>query len=264
MRVIIETPRGKGHKYDFDPQSGYFMLKKIMPAGLVFPFDFGFFPGTIGGDGDPVDVIVISEIETFPGCMMECRVVGAITAEQQERGGQTMRNDRFIAIPEVSQTYANISSLEDFSKEILDQLEHFFSSYNEQAGKRFKPLARVKAKKAQKILEDAADQSMQNLRMIQIYLPLYDPDGKAFPQRYYEKIKEELNEKFGGLTMYTRSPAEGLWKEDQQKTVKDDLLILEVIASELEQDFWRQYKHNLKKIFKQEELLINCASIVII
>lgn len=264
MRVIIETPRGKGQKYDYDPQTGYFMLKKIMPAGMVFPFDFGFFPGTIGGDGDPVDVIVISEIETFPGCMMECRVIGAITAEQQERDGKTMRNDRFIAVPEVSQLYNGIESLEQFPKEIMNQLEHFFENYNIQAGKQFNALARVNAKKAQKMLEDTIDPSMQQTRMIQLYLPLYDPEGKAFPASAYEGIKKELTEKFGGLTMYTRSPAEGLWKENTQKTIKDDILIYEVIARELDQDFWPAYKNKLKKKFNQEELLIRCASIIIV
>jgi inorganic pyrophosphatase len=261
MRVIIETPRGKGQKYDFDPQSGYFILKKIMPAGMVFPFDFGFFPGTIGEDGDPIDVIVISEIETFPGCMMECRVIGAITAEQRERDGQSMRNDRYIAIPEVSQLYANINDLENLPQEMITQLEHFFISYNQQAEKEFKPLGRLKAQEAQELLSSTKDQSMQTSCMIQVYLPLYDPAGTAFPQSHFDKIKKELTDKFGGLTMYTRSPAEGLWKENEQKVVKDDILIYEVIAKELEQDFWLEYKNSLKKTFKQEELLIRSTLI---
>lgn len=105
---------------------------------------------------------------------------------------------------------------------------------------------------------------MQHTRMIQLYLPLYDPEGRAFPPSDYDGIKKELTEKFGGLTMYTRSPAIGLWKENAEKIVKDDILIYEVIAPELEQDFWPAYKEKLKKKFKQDEILIRCASIIIV
>jgi inorganic pyrophosphatase len=65
INVVIETPKGSGHKYDYDPGLGKMKLKKVMPAGLVFPFDFGFFPGTVGGDSDPLDVMVITEIPAF-------------------------------------------------------------------------------------------------------------------------------------------------------------------------------------------------------
>lgn len=264
MRVIIETPKGQGQKYDYDPGTGNFMLKKVMPAGMVFPFDFGFFPGTVGGDGDPVDVLVLAEMETFPGCMMECRVIGAITAEQQERDGKKMRNDRYLAVPEVSLLYASINSLEELPEETLNQLEAFFANYNNQAGKKFKVLERVAAAQALKMLEVTPDHTLQPQRLIQIYLPLYDPKGKALPESLYKEIKDTLTEKFGGLTMYTRSPAEGFWKEEQEKTVKDDILIYEVLTPEMEKDFWLPYKEKLKKLFKQEELLISCASVTIV
>lgn len=264
MRVIIETPKGQGQKYDYDPGTGNFMLKKVMPAGMVFPFDFGFFPGTVGGDGDPVDVLVLAEIETFPGCMMECRVIGAIVAEQQERNGKKMRNDRYLAVPEVSVLYASIDSMEELPEETMDQLEAFFANYNNQAGKKFKVLERVGAKRAMKMLEATADQTLQPQHQIQIYLPLYDPAGKALPESLYSKIKETLTEKFGGLTMYTRSPAEGLWKEGQENTVKDDILIYEVLAPELDKTFWLPFKEELKKQFKQQEVLISCAAVTIV
>ena len=264
MRVIIETPKGQGQKYDFDPGTGNFMLKKVMPAGMVFPFDFGFFPGTIGGDGDPVDVLVFAEIETFPGCMMDCRIIGAIVAEQKERDGRKMRNDRYLAVAEVSVLYASIDSIEELPAETLDQLEAFFANYNNQAGKKFKVLERVGSAQALKMLEATADRTLQPQRLIQIYLPLYDPSGKAFPEKHYSEIKETLTEKFGGLTMYTRSPAEGLWKEEKENTVKDDILIYEVLGPELDKAFWLGYKEKLKKLFKQEELLISCASVTIV
>lgn len=106
--------------------------------------------------------------------------------------------------------------------------------------------------------------AMQQRQLIQIYLPLYDPAGNALPEQLFQEVTSLLTEKFGGLTKYTRSPAEGLWKEATQKTVKDDIIIYEVLAPELDEAFWQAYKEKLMTQFRQEELLISCASITIV
>src|ERR1051325_6834357 len=98
ITAIVETPRGSAQKYDYDKKKKWFKLKKMMPAGMVFPFDFGFIPGTKGGDGDPLDVVIISELKSFPGCCMDCNVIGGFKATQTENG-KTVRNDRFFVIP---------------------------------------------------------------------------------------------------------------------------------------------------------------------
>src|SRR6478735_7885677 len=152
ITAVVETPKGSAQKYDFDPEKNWFKLKKIMPAGMVFPFDFGFIPDTKGEDGDPLDIIIISEFQSFPGCVMDCRVIGAITAQQTEKG-KTVRNDRFIAIPEASLLFANMKTLADLPSGIIEQLEKFFINYNELAEKKFKPLKRLDAKKALKLIK---------------------------------------------------------------------------------------------------------------
>lgn len=152
VTAIIECPKGTDHKYDYDPESQRFKLKKILPAGLVFPFDFGFIPDTKGEDGDPLDIIVVSEITGFPGCMMDCRIIGALQAEQTERTGEKMRNDRFIGIPEVSQLFFQITEIEQLPENIIDQVEHFFKNYNEQAGKQFRVIKRLNAAEAAALL----------------------------------------------------------------------------------------------------------------
>jgi inorganic pyrophosphatase len=260
VTVIVETPKGKGLKYDFDPKTGYFCLKKIMPAGMVFPFDFGFIPGTLGEDGDPIDVMVISELETFPGCAMECRIIGAIQANQTERTGESMRNDRYIAVPLVSALYADIDTISQLPKAIGDQIERFFINYNEEAGKKFEVLERSNAKKAIKELEKAQKQEEAE-QLIQIYLPLYEKEEKPFPGLLYKQVKKELTDKFGGLTMYTRAPAKGFWKADEHHTSVDDLLIYEVLTTDVDEQFWSNYKKALEKQFKQEEIMIRCSSI---
>jgi inorganic pyrophosphatase len=106
ITVIVETPKGCGHKYEYDAATNQFRLKKLLPAGMVFPFDFGFIPSTLGGDGDPLDVLIISEVSTFPGCVIDCRLVGAFKVEQTSPEGAAYRNDRFLAVPVVSKFFS--------------------------------------------------------------------------------------------------------------------------------------------------------------
>jgi inorganic pyrophosphatase len=153
ITAMIESPKGFNQKFDFDPEEGRFRLNKILPAGLVFPFDFGMIPGTKGEDGDPLDIIVIAESATFPGCLVDCRIIGALQAEQTERDGQTLRNDRFLGVPVVSQLFPDVNELDQLPESILNQLEHFFKNYNEQAGKTFNVTARLNAAKAAKLLD---------------------------------------------------------------------------------------------------------------
>ena len=151
LNAIVETPKGSAQKYDYEPEQKLFKLKKIMPAGMVFPFDFGFVPNTKGEDGDPLDLIIISEVKSFPGCAMDCRIIGCITAEQTENN-KTLRNDRFIAVPEVSHMFSGVQTLDDLPKDVIDQVETFFINYNQLAGKIFKPLNRLDATEAIKLL----------------------------------------------------------------------------------------------------------------
>jgi inorganic pyrophosphatase len=142
LPVVIETPKGSSEKYDFDPSSRFFVLSKILPAGMVFPYDFGFILGTRGADGDPLDVMVISEFKSFPGCLIKCRLLGAIKAEQRERDGTILRNDRYIAVPVVSKAFKGVDAV---SAQTIREIEHFFVSYNEQEGKQFTPLGYIEA-----------------------------------------------------------------------------------------------------------------------
>jgi inorganic pyrophosphatase len=152
IEAMVESPKGFNQKFDYEPGENRFRLNKILPAGMVFPFDFGLIPGTKGEDGDPLDIIVVSESGTFPGCLINCRLIGALQAEQTERDGKIVRNDRFLGIPVVSQMFPNIEDLSELPDNILNQVEHFFRSYNEQAGKVFRVTARLSAAEAAKLI----------------------------------------------------------------------------------------------------------------
>jgi inorganic pyrophosphatase len=147
INVIIETPKASIEKYAFDKKSGFFQLKKILPAGMSFPFDFGFIQQTEGEDGDPLDALVISELKSFPGCMMECRLIGAITAEETGEDG-IVRNDRFLLVPVLSKQFEKLEKIEDMSQEELKELGNFFVQYNKAEGKEFHIIKMQDPKKA--------------------------------------------------------------------------------------------------------------------
>src|SRR5271154_4937555 len=83
-RAIIETPKGCRNKFDYDPDSGLFKLGGLLPEGMMFPFDFGFIPSTLGQDGDPVDVMVLMDAPAHVGCLIEIRIIGIISAKQTQ------------------------------------------------------------------------------------------------------------------------------------------------------------------------------------
>ena len=85
INVVIETPKGSRNKYAFDAERKIFQLKRVLPVGMAFPYDFGFIPSTKADDGDPVDVLVLMDEPAFPGCLLKCRVIGVIEGEQGKK-----------------------------------------------------------------------------------------------------------------------------------------------------------------------------------
>jgi len=154
FEVVVETPRDSREKYTCDQRSGGFVLKKLLPLGMAFPFDFGFIPGTKGEDGDPLDAMIISEFKTFPGCRIDGRLIGLLKAVQQEKG-KKIRNDRYFFIPETSIVYAHIETIKDLPAKLVKELLFFFVAYNKEEGKVFEPINLVNAKKATQLLQQA-------------------------------------------------------------------------------------------------------------
>ncbi|MCW3120884.1 MAG: inorganic diphosphatase [Flavipsychrobacter sp.] len=155
LNVIIETPKGAQQKFTYEPELGLFKLKKSLPMGTVFPFDFGFIPNTSGEDGDPLDVLVIMDEPAYPGCFVECRLLGVLKAKQTEKRKKAVRNDRFIAVAECSILYGSIQDIKDLNKNMVAEIENFFIDYNKHEGKVFMPVTWTSAKKAVKMIRKA-------------------------------------------------------------------------------------------------------------
>jgi inorganic pyrophosphatase len=160
LNVVIDTPKGSRNKYKYDEERGLFTLSGVLPAGAVFPFDFGFVPATRGGDGDPLDVLVLMDEPAFVGCLVPAHLIGVIEAEQTE-GGKTEKNDRLIAVAANSRNHRDLRSLEQVNANLVDEIEHFFVSYNEFKGKRFEPSGRSGPERAQELVEEAEGRSRQ-------------------------------------------------------------------------------------------------------
>ncbi len=98
---------------------------------------------------------------------------------------------------------------------------------------------------------------MVEMYLVQLLLPLHDNSQEVFPREEYSRVRKELTERFGGLTVYTRAPAEGAWRPfEEGHTSLDDIVIFEVMAAELDTDWWRNYRHELEKRFRQEVIFI--------
>jgi inorganic pyrophosphatase len=151
-RAIIETPKGCRNKFDYDPDSGLFMLGGLLPEGMMFPFDFGFIPSTLGQDGDPLDIMVLMDAPAHVGCLIEVRIISVITAEQIE-DGKSETNDRLLGVTVHSYDHEDLKSIGDVSNTLLDQVEEFFVSYNKQRGKKFTITGTGGPKKALKFLK---------------------------------------------------------------------------------------------------------------
>ncbi len=154
VNVIIDTPRGSRNKFKFDEELGCFKLSRILPAGHVFPYDFGSIPGTRGEDGDALDMLVFTEEPAFPGCLITVRLIGVIVASQTEKG-RTISNDRLIGVPLTLVNKPAIRELSELGATRLKQIEHFFISYNAAQNRRFVPLRRLGAKHAERVLNRA-------------------------------------------------------------------------------------------------------------
>jgi inorganic pyrophosphatase len=156
LNVIVETPRGSRNKFTYEPGLGVFRLGKQLPAGAVFPFDFGFVPSTRAPDGDPLDALVLLDTPTFPGCLVRARVLGVIDGRQTGRSGRTVGNPRLVAVATKSNEYDGIRRLKDLPTALVDEIEHFFVSYNAACGKVFEPIGRHGRRRAKAMIRAAA------------------------------------------------------------------------------------------------------------
>ena len=154
-QAVIETPKGARSKLDYDPGTGLFRLAGLLPEGMSFPLDFGFFPSTTAQDGDPLDVMVLHDEPIPTATLVAVRLIGVIEADQTEQG-DTVRNDRLLAVTTCSHQYERITEVGQLGTLFVDHLTRFWVNYNALKGKTFRVRGVYGADRAADALETAA------------------------------------------------------------------------------------------------------------
>jgi inorganic pyrophosphatase len=136
FHVVVESPRGSRVKIKYEPKMRAFMFSRPLVSGLHYPYDWGFIPGTVGPDGDPLDAMVFSDLPTYPGVVIECRALGVIRLKQnRKKGGGRERNDRLIAVPVKMPRFSMFRKPPDLPVRWRQELEEFFLAATRFEGK---------------------------------------------------------------------------------------------------------------------------------
>jgi len=130
VRMIVEIPKNSGNKYEYDRALGVFRLDRTLYSPMHYPGDYGFIPGTLAEDGDPMDVLTLVDQPSFPGCLIEVRPVAVLNMRDSE-----MADQKVIAVPRRNPRYDQIHTLDQIFPHIRREIEHFFSIYKELEGR---------------------------------------------------------------------------------------------------------------------------------
>lgn len=155
FHVVVECPRGSRVKWKYDPALSAFGISRRLPAGLTYPFDWGFVPSTRAPDGDPLDAMVLWEHPGYPGLVLPCRAVGVLEVEQNGKKGGRERNDRLIAVPLASPRQAALQDVSELSRREREELEAFFRAAVRFEHKALTLLGWAGPKEAGRLLADA-------------------------------------------------------------------------------------------------------------
>ena len=123
-QAIIEVPRGSQNKYEFDKEQGIVKLDRVLFSPMFYPCDYGFFPETLGGDGDPLDVLVMVTNPLLPGVAVDVRPIGVLVMSDDK--GQ---DEKILAVAKDDPRFKHVNDLEDVPQHIRDEISFFFESY---------------------------------------------------------------------------------------------------------------------------------------
>ncbi len=150
--AIIEIPKGSRNKYEFDKKKGYFVLDRVLYTPFHYPTDYGIIPKTFCDDGDPLDIMVIMEQPTFPGCVIEVRPVALL--KMIDSGDY---DDKVLAVPTKDPRFENIKDMGDIPEHTFKEISHFFEHYKELEGKEVKILGWKDADHAKRVIESSIE-----------------------------------------------------------------------------------------------------------
>lgn len=130
VHAVIEIPKGGKNKYEYDRRLGLFRLDRVLYSSVHYPAAYGFIPGTVAGDGDPMDILVMTTEPTFTGCLIEVRPIGLF--RMRDEAGE---DEKVLSVPVADPGLSHIRELNDLPPHFLKEVEHFFKIYKELEGK---------------------------------------------------------------------------------------------------------------------------------
>lgn len=155
LHLVVEVPRGSSVKLKYDEHTGTFMWSRTLTLGVVYPYDFGFLPQTLAGDGDALDALVYADASSYPGVVVPARAIGALRVEQQRPGHAIRRNDRIVAVPLNSHRQDRLRDIDAITQRERDELEAFFAASLALTGKVVRFCGWADAAEAERIIADA-------------------------------------------------------------------------------------------------------------
>ncbi len=150
INVVVEIPKGSRNKIEFDHTNEVFRLDRILHSPVHYPGDYGFVPGTLSDDGDPLDALVLVTDPTFTGCVLSARPIGVLLMTDEK--GQ---DEKILAVPEPDPRFEEMSDLRDLPRHLLKELEHFFGIYKDLEGKETAVLGWEPVLQAHEIIRNA-------------------------------------------------------------------------------------------------------------
>jgi inorganic pyrophosphatase len=130
VHCVVEIPKGSRNKYEWNEELQAITLDRFLFSSVVYPTDYGFIPDTLADDGDPLDAMVCVSEATFPGCVIEVKVI-ALFRMRDEEGV----DDKVLCVPLSDPNWNTMERLEDISQPLRDEISHFFSIYKQPEGK---------------------------------------------------------------------------------------------------------------------------------
>jgi inorganic pyrophosphatase len=156
VNIVVETPRGSQAKFKYDPDTDLMMLSRPLPAGIVYPYDWGFIPSTRAADGDPLDAMILWDGAGFPGLVVPSRLIGVLRVDQKSQvtGGRE-RNDRVFALPVKAPRFDQVRTIVDLPERVRLELEQFFQNVVAFEGKELALLGFGGPEEAERVLRSA-------------------------------------------------------------------------------------------------------------
>lgn len=152
VNAVIDIPQGSTNKYEYSPALESFVLDRVLFSPLYYPADYGWIPGTLSEDGDPLDILVFVSHPTFPGCVIRARTIGVLHMHD-EKG----EDYKIIATARTDPRYDEVASLDDLPEHVLREIHHFFEIYKQLEFKETEILGWLGIETAHRIILEAVE-----------------------------------------------------------------------------------------------------------